>query len=277
MRLFLECGRTSQSMCSVVNFMLLTAVLCASDAVTVGAHTTGDGGKSDRRAAHGAPPLRAAVSRTAAMGGADRSRMASVSLADVNILLPDRSNERATTSDVNSHDAAAWRAQQQESQLLAPPLPPDKTSPSCMLNGEPCPMPMWSPQWALVNSTAAMDANLSGCVGLMHGVANVTRACLPSPRHVRVSTAGTMQHQHCNTATRTACRSRCTTMHCEHKFEWGSTCTHHNRFLVSTCMTRVRSVLNSSARAHSLCMRADVTLRALRRGTQTVTILTHSR
>ena len=44
-----------------------------------------------------------------------------------------------------------------------------------------------------------------------------------------------MQHQHCN-------------MHCMslmvhnhdmlggHKFEWGSTCTHHNHFLVSTCM-----------------------------------------
>lgn len=43
-----------------------------------------------------------------------------------------------------------------------PPLPPDKSSPSCMLNGKSCPLPMWSPQWALVNSTAAMDANLSG-------------------------------------------------------------------------------------------------------------------
>ena len=29
-------------------------------------------------------------------------------------------------------------------------------SPSCMLNGEPCPLPNWTPDWSLRNSTAMM-------------------------------------------------------------------------------------------------------------------------
>jgi hypothetical protein len=45
---------------------------------------------------------------------------------------------------------------------LALSIPPMPTSPSCMLNGKGCPLPHWKPDWSLVNSTALMNANLSG-------------------------------------------------------------------------------------------------------------------
>ena len=44
-----------------------------------------------------------------------------------------------------------------------PPLPPEPTSPSCMINGKGCPVPTgWDTDWSLINSTALMDASAYG-------------------------------------------------------------------------------------------------------------------
>jgi hypothetical protein len=42
------------------------------------------------------------------------------------------------------------------------PLPPIPSSPSCMLNGEPCPLPQWEPDWSTINSTALMSTDPAG-------------------------------------------------------------------------------------------------------------------
>eukprot|EP00040_Diaphanoeca_grandis_P000601 m.15951 g.15951 ORF g.15951 m.15951 type:complete len:408 (+) comp10795_c0_seq2:211-1434(+) len=46
--------------------------------------------------------------------------------------------------------------------VALPPVPPIEDSPSCMLNGKPCPLPDWDVDWSLINSTALMNANVSG-------------------------------------------------------------------------------------------------------------------
>ena len=43
------------------------------------------------------------------------------------------------------------------------PLPPDRNSPSCMLNGRACPLPKgWETDWSLINSTALMNVDPDG-------------------------------------------------------------------------------------------------------------------
>jgi hypothetical protein len=144
---------------------------------------------------------------------------------------------------------------------------------SCMaLTHDPC-LPPAQPitfECQLLPPCSTNTATLQHAPHVAHGASSCPA------HHVRVSTAGAMQHQHRN-------------MHClslmahdhdmlgGHKLNGGA---HAHIIIISSSLHAwpwVRSFLNSSARAHSLCMRADVTLCALRRGTQTDTMLTHSR
>lgn len=52
--------------------------------------------------------------------------------------------------------------------VTVPPNPPVPSSPSCLFNGKPCPLPDWEPDWALYNSTALMNADPSGFAPVNH-------------------------------------------------------------------------------------------------------------